>query len=247
MAIMTEEDKLRSPLGNMALATQAWRVSQQKPLSERVLKSYAKQEAELMTLGLDLDHTTVEHVDFGLPSSLGIVPPQLPTCHLEKCLTGTNDKLDEADESVLIETQTQEMSNMWNQGDTITKPTQNNSDLLLQMFPQYSREGIHCALQSCGGNLYDTVDLLLKLLPQENRQQEPNIISFSQSASSAVENIPHAKVNPLAMALTCPSTSSGNRKAHFCKRCGHQVPDAFVGSVCPNLSCSHPFQQNLRM
>ena len=119
--------------------------------------------------------------------------------------------------------------------------------ILVQMFPQYSREGIHCALQSCHGNIYDSVDLLLKLLPKDKEKQDPpKPISFSQSAFIAVQNIPMAPINPLAVAWACPSTS-GNRKTNFCKKCGHQVPDAFVGSVCPNPSCCYPFQQKMRM
>ena len=254
MASLTEQEKLRSPLANMALATQAWRVGQQKPLSQRILNTHAKQEEELMTLGLDLDYTTVDHVDLGLPSSLRNVFPQIPTCPLEKHLTSANDKLDKVEP--LIETQTQEISNLCDQlvsvsecemGNSMNLPTQNNEDILVQMFPQYSREGIHCALQSCHGNIYDTVDLLLKLLPEDKKNQDPpKPISFSQSASSAVQNIPMAPLNPMAVALACPSTS-GNRKTNFCKRCGHQVPDAFVGSDCPNPSCCYPFQQKMRM
>ena len=248
MASLTEEEKKRNPLANMALATQAWKVKQQKPLSVRVLKAQGRQEAELTTIGLDVECTTMEHVDLGLTSSLANVSTQLPTHHLEKCPTGTNGELDEA--GILIETQTQEMSTVCNKvGDTIVKPPQNNGiDILMQMFPQYSREGIYCAFKSCGCKIYDTVDLLLKLLPQETSCQDPpNIISFSQSASSAIQNVPKVKANPMAMALACPSTSSANRKAHFCKKCGHQMPNAFVGSVCPNPFCCYPFQQNLRM
>ena len=80
MASLTEQEKLQSPLANMALATQAWRVSQQKPLSQRILNAHAKQEEELMTLGLDLDYTTVDHVDLGHPSSLQHVFPLLHPC-----------------------------------------------------------------------------------------------------------------------------------------------------------------------
>lgn len=108
---------------------------------------------------------------------------------------------------------------------------------------QYSRERIHCALQSCHGNIYDTVDLLLKLLPPID---PPKPIYFSQSVSSAVQNIPMAPLNPLAVAWACPSTS-GSRKTNFCKNCGHQVPDAFVGSVCLNPSSCYPFQQKMRI
>ena len=39
-----------------------------------------------------------------------------------------------------------------------------------------------------------------------------------------------ATLNPLAVAWACPSTS-GNRKTNFCEKCGHQVPDAFVGCL----------------
>ena len=254
MASLTEQEKLQSPLANMALATQAWRVSQQKPLSQRILNNHAKQEEELMTLGLDLDYTTVEHVDLGLPSSLQNVFPQIPTCPLEKHLTSPNDKLDKVEP--LVEAQTQEISNLCDQlvsvnecemGNSMSLPTQNNEDILVQMFPQYSREGIHCALQSCHGNIYDTVDLLLKLLPEDKKNPDPpKPISFSQSASSAVQNIPMAPLNPLAVAWACPS-KSGNRKANFCKKCGHRIPDAFVGSVCPNPSCCYPFQQKMRL
>lgn len=197
-----------------------------------------------MTLGLDLDYTTVDHVDLGLPPSLQNVSPQIPTSPLEKHLKSANDKLDKVEP--LTETQTQEIINLSDQlvsvneyeiRNSMNLPNQNNEDILVQMFPQYSREGIHCALQSCYGNIYDTVDLLLKLLPKDKKNKI--------SASSAVQNIPMAPLNPLAMAWACPSTS-GNRKTNFCKKCGHQVPDAFVGSVCPNPSCCYPFQQKMR-
>lgn len=105
MASLTEQEKLQSPLANMALATQAWRVSQQKPLSQRILNTHAKQEEELMTLGLDLNYTTVGLVDLGLPSSLQNVFPQIPTCPLEKHQTSANDNLDKVEP--LVETQTQ--------------------------------------------------------------------------------------------------------------------------------------------
>lgn len=197
-----------------------------------------------MTLGLYLDYTTVDHVDLGLPPSLQNVSPQIPTSPLEKHLTSANDKLDKVEP--LAETQTQEIINLSDQlvsvneyeiRNSMNLPNQNNEDILVQMFPQYSREGIHCALQSCHGNIYDTVDLRLKLLPEDKKNKI--------SASSAVQNIPMAPLNPLAMAWACPSTS-GNRKTNFCKKCGHQVPDAFVGSVCPNPSCCYPFQQKMR-
>ena len=84
------------------------KATQQKPLSVRVLKAQGRQEAELTTIGLDVEYTTMEHVDLGLTSSLANVSTQLPTHHLEKCPTGTNGELDEA--GILIETQTQEMS-----------------------------------------------------------------------------------------------------------------------------------------
>lgn len=180
----------------MALATQTWRVSQQKPLSQRILNTYVKQEEELMTLGLDLDYTTVDHMDLGLPSSLQNVFPQIPTCPLEKHLKSANDKLDKVEP--LLETQIKEISNLHvcdqlvsvnecDMGISMNLPTQNNKDILVQMFLQYSREGIHYALQSCHGNIYDTVDLLLKLLPVDKTKQDPpKPISFSQSASSAV-------------------------------------------------------------
>ena len=185
MASLTEQEKLRSSLANMALATQAWRVSQQKPLSQRILNTHAKQEEELMTLGLDLDYTTVDHVDLGLPSSLQNVFPQIPTCHLEKHLTSANDKLDKVEP--LVETQTQEISNLCDplvsvneceMGNSMNLPTQNTEDVLVQMFPQYSREGIHCALQSCHGNIYDTVDLLLKLLPEDKKKPRSSQTHF---------------------------------------------------------------------
>lgn len=197
-----------------------------------------------MTLGLYLDYTTVDHVDLGLPPSLQNVSPQIPTSPLEKHLTSANDKLDKVEP--LAETQTQEIINLSDQlvsvneyeiRNSMNLPNQNNEDILVQMFPQYSREGIHCALQSCHGNIYDIVDLRLKLLPEDKKNKI--------SASSAVQNIPMAPLNPLAMAWACPSTS-GNRKTNFCKKCGHQVPDAFVGSVCPNPSCCYPFQQKMR-
>lgn len=121
----------------------------------------------------------MDHVDLGLPSSLQNVFPQIPTCPLEKHLTSANDKLDKVEP--LVETQTQEISNLCDQlvsvnecemGNSMNLPTQNSEDILVQMFPQYSREGIHCALCS--------------------------------------------------------------------------VPDAFVGTVCPNPSSCYPFQQKMR-
>ena len=60
------------------------------------------------------------------------------------------------------------------------------------MFPQYSTEGILCAIQACGNNMYNAVDLLLKLLPKESRRQDaPKVISLSHSASTAVDHIPN--------------------------------------------------------
>lgn len=185
MASLTEQEKLQSPLANMALATQAWRVSQQKPLGQRILNTHAKQEEELMTLGLDLDYTTVDHVDMGPPSSLQNVFPQIPTCPLEKHLTSANDNLEKVEP--LVEAQTQEISNLCDQlvslnecemGNSMNLPTQNNEDILVQMFSQYSREGIHCALQSCHGNIYDTVDLLLKLLPEDKKKTRSSQTHF---------------------------------------------------------------------
>ena len=262
MASLSEKEKLRSPLSNMALATQAWREKQKKPISQRVINSQKKQEAELETLGFDTEFTSLKHVNFGLASPLESMFPQLPAGHLKKHLTDANGQLDDAVDAILLEIQTQD--SFPNQLppdneflntlmlDTTENSTQNTAteEMLAQMFPQYSREGILCAIQACGNNMYNAVDLLLKLLPKESRRQDaPKVISFSQSASTAVDHIPNTQLNPIAMTLISPSgNASTSRKCHFCKKCGHQVPSSNVlGSTCPNPSCGYPLPENIRM
>ena len=114
----------------------------------------------------------------------------------------------------------------------------NNSNLnvLVQMFPQFKQEGIAKALQSCDNKLYDTVDLLLKLLPvsEESKRRDSPVISFSQTVTRAVSNIPDTDLNPFAVALSSTSTASGSRKAAFCKRCGHHLSGSVMGGLCPN-------------
>lgn len=248
MASMTDQEKLRSPLSNMATATQAWKVKQQKPLSARVEKRQKKQDDELISMGFPGDFTNMEHVDFGLVTPLDSMFPQLSTCHLEKHLTDANGRLDEAADS-LLETQTQDAIMSSNQVPSYDM-NQTQADMLIQMFPQYSREGIMGAFKSCNYHIYDTVDLLLKLLPEQSRKQpDSTVISFSQTASVAVDNIPKTQVNPFAMDLGSTSgTVVTGRKHHFCKRCGHQVlpTDALV-PICQNPSCGYPVPQNLRM
>lgn len=262
MGSLSEDAKGRSPLANMALATQAWKEKQQRPLiiSKRMMTTHARQEEEMKNLGFEESYRRMEHVNMGLPSSLGNenasllanlgnIFPQLPSSHLKTHLSSANGELDQAVDSIMLETQTQDnLSNTSPDQDPVSN-NPSNEDILIQMFPQYHRAGISCALQSCGNNLYDTVDLLLKLLHEESRRSSdtPGSISFSQSASIAVDNIPLAPLNPFAMALASPTTSPGMRKANFCKRCGQQLPDSFTGALCPNPSCSYPFQPNLRM
>lgn len=265
MSNLTEKEKMQSPLSNMAMATQAWRETQQKPISQRVVNRERKQETELTTLGFGMDFTLVKHIDLGLTSSLQGMFPQLPSCHLKKHLTDANGELDEAIDSILLETQTQENScpelfpGLNDAGNACMynsiENTENNDveEMLCQMFPQYPREGICCTLRSCGGSLYDSVEILLKLLPKENRSQPPRVITFSQSATTAVNNIPNSSVNPFAVALASSSGKEecASRKCHFCKKCGHQVPPSannlVAGYICPNPTCGYPLPQNIRM
>ena len=229
MASLTDAGKKRSPLANMALATNAWKKQHERPISQRLVSTQLKQKMELKTLGFEENVCEEDHINFGLPSSLSssvtnenpshlenlsTIFPQVSNSHLEMHLSIANEELEK------------------------TPAPCSDSEILCQMFPQYHREGITCVLQSCNNNLYEAVDLLLKLLPQEIKKRDPpEVISFSQTAVSAVSNIPDAPVNPFA-----------KKKATFCKRCGHQLPDNFMGTnICPNPACCYPFQPKLRM
>lgn len=290
MSSLSEADKLKSPLSNMARATKAWMEERQHTISGHVKNTSARQGDELNALGLT-EYSDVEHVNLGLPSSLGselqntgsglpsahgsgdesaallvdISPqlspphlemhltsaneevenaallanifPQLSPPHLKKHLTSANGEVEKAIDAILLESPSQNMVN------------NSNLNVLVQMFPQFKQEGIAKALQSCDNKLYDTVDLLLKLLPvsEESKRRDSPVISFSQTVTRAVSNIPDTDLNPFAVALSSTSTASGSRKAAFCKRCGHHLSGSVMGGLCPNPACGQPFKPKLRM
>ena len=283
MSSLSEADKLKSPLSNMARATKAWMEERQHTISGRVKNTMARQGEELNALGLT-EYSDEEHVNLGLPSSLGsglpsahgsgdesaallvdISPqlspphlemhltsaneevenaallanifPQLSPPHLKKHLTSANGKVEKAVDAILLESPSQNMVN------------NSNLNVLMQMFPQFKQEGIAKALLSCDNKLYDTVDLLLKLLPvsEESKRRDSPVISFSQTVTRAVSNIPDTDLNPFAVALSSTSTASGSRKAAFCKHCGHYLSGRVMGGLCPNPACGQPFKPKLRM
>ena len=186
MSSLSEADKLKSPLSNMARATKAWMEERQHTISGRVKNTSARQGDELNALGLT-EYSDVEHVNLGLPSSLGSelqntgsglpsahgsgdesaallvdISPQQSPPHLEMHLTSANEEVEKAIDAILLESPSQNMVN------------NSNLNVLVQMFPQFKQEGIAKALQSCDNKLYDTVDLLLKLLPvsEESKRRD---------------------------------------------------------------------------
>lgn len=108
MVSLTEMEKLRSPLSNIALATVPWQEKQKKPISQRVINSQKKQEAELETLGFDTEFALLKHVNCGLASPLESMFPQLPACHAKKHLSDANGQLDDAVDTTLLAIQTQD-------------------------------------------------------------------------------------------------------------------------------------------
>ena len=120
MSSLSEADKLKSPLSNMACATKAWMEERQHTISGRVKNTSARQGDELNALGLT-EYSDVEHVNLGLPSSLGSelqntgsglpsahgsgdesaallvdISPQLSPPHLEMHLTSANEEVENA-------------------------------------------------------------------------------------------------------------------------------------------------------
>ena len=146
----------------------------------------------------------MEHLNLGLPSSLGSelhntgsglpsaqgsrdesaallvdISPKLSPPHLEMHFTSANGDVEKAVHAIFLESPSQNVVN------------NSNLKILMQMSPQFQQEGISKVLQSCDNKLYDTVDQLLKLLPEESRRRDsPNpVISFSQTVTKAVSHI----------------------------------------------------------
>lgn len=276
MALATKawKEKMKKPVSQRVLSRQD--KEKEELILIGVPEDYAEKEKIDLALPTALDFPQKPAVGLNL-SMLENIFPQLPAPTLEKHLNDANGELDQAIDFLLdnqsqeLATCTANTSAcrsvaMCSQVPVSTctdtsfiKPapsppnaqTNSNLQLLVQMFPQFHCEGILHTLKSCNDNLYAAVDMLLKLVPEESKQVSvpmPSVISFSKTVTSAVGNVPDTPLDPFSLTLSAGARcNTPGRKAVFCKRCGHELPPNFMGTLCPNPFCCHPLPTNLRM